>query len=137
MCALHMGIVACFRYALAAVILTLGDSASAQQLTMPDAPSHRFFDRQNTVAFSTLALWSPWMPAPPNGRPTPAWHMRRIHCGVLVRQDWRGEMATSALGYGAALGAAYTFHMPGHHKMERYATGSASRLRPGTARTVF
>jgi hypothetical protein len=39
----------------------------------------------------------------------------------MVRQGWAGQAAASALGYGSALGVAYTFHKMGHHKMERWA----------------
>ena len=110
------------RSTLAAIILLLGYSASAQQLTLPDAPSHKFFDRQNAAAFATLgglvAMDAVYTQRLTNSgvahEVNPLWR-------PLVKQGWQGEMAASALGYGAALGVAYTFHKTGHHKMERWA----------------
>jgi len=117
-----MRVVTRIRYVLAALVFLLGYSASAQQLTLPEAPSHKFFDRQNTTTFATLGgliavdavatqrLTNSGIAQEAN----PLWR-------PLVRQGWQGEMAASALGYGAALGVAYTFHKTGHHKMERWA----------------
>lgn len=110
------------RYALAAITLLFGYSALAQQLTLPDAPSHKFFDRQNTAAFVTLggliAIDAVYTQRLTNSgvahEVNPLWR-------PLVKQGWQGEMAASALGYSAALGVAYTFHKTGHHKMERWA----------------
>ena len=47
---------AAFRSAMLALVVLTGYSACAQQFTLPDAPSqHKFFDRQNKIAFGTLA----------------------------------------------------------------------------------
>jgi hypothetical protein len=113
---------ASIRYALAAVILLLGYSASSQPLTLPNAPSHKFFDRQNTAAFATLgglvavdAVYTQRLTSSGVAHEVnPLWR-------PLVKQGWQGEMAASALGYSAALGVAYTFHKTGHHKLERWA----------------
>ena len=113
----------CLRYALAALVLLVGYSASAQELTLPDAPSHKFFDRQNLVVFATLgglvavdAVTTQRLTNSGIGHETnPLWR-------PMVKQGWQGEMAASALGYSAALGVAYTFHKTGHHKMERCAS---------------
>jgi hypothetical protein len=99
-----------------------GYSLSAQELTLPDAPSHQFFDRQNKIAFASLgalvatdAVMTQRLTNSGVAREAnPLWH-------PLVKQGWPGEMAASALGYSAALGMAYTFHKTGHHKMERWA----------------
>ena len=110
------------RSALAILILLAGYPLTAQELTLPDAPSHKFFDRQNKVTFTSLAALVA----------TDAVMTQRLtNSGVaheanplwrpLVKQGWPGEMAASALGYSAALGMAYTFHKTGHHKMERWA----------------
>jgi hypothetical protein len=40
----------------------------------------------------------------------------------FVNQGWPGQVAASALGYGAALGVAYILHRTNHHKIERYTT---------------
>jgi hypothetical protein len=107
---------------LALVGLT-GYSACAQQFTLPEAPSqYKFFDRQNTIAFGSLAgliaVDSITTQRLTNSgaayEANPIWR-------PMVRQGWPGQMAASAIGYGSALGVAYTFHKMGHHKLERYA----------------
>jgi len=110
------------RYALAAMILLLGYSASGQPLTLPDAPSHKFFDRQNAAAFASLGGFIA-LDAVTTQRLTNSGVAHEVNplWRPLVRQGWQGEMAASALGYSAALGVAYTFHKTGHHKMERWA----------------
>jgi hypothetical protein len=130
--ALYMGLMIRIRYALVALLLLVGYSASAQQLTLPDAPSHKFFDRQNTVAFATLggliAIDAVATQRLTNSgvayEANPLWR-------PMVRQGWQGEMVASALGYSAALGVAYTFHKTGHHKMERWANWLAVAMEAG------
>lgn len=109
------------RYTLAAIILLLGYSVSAQQLTLPDAPSHRFFDRQNTAAFVTLGSLIA-VDAVTTQRLTNSGVAHEVNplWRPMVKQGWQGQMAASALGYGAALSMAYTLHKTGHHKMERW-----------------
>jgi len=120
--ALCMCLMTRLRDALAPLVLLLGYSASAQQLTLPDAPSHRFFDRQNTVAFATLGgLVAIDAVATQRLTNSGAAHEANPLWRPMVKQGWQGEMAASALGYSAALGVAYTFHKTGHHKMERWA----------------
>ncbi|MFY9559283.1 MAG: hypothetical protein WAQ52_03530 [Terriglobales bacterium] len=113
------------RFAVLALVLLTGYSACAQQLTLPepDAPSHhKFLDRQNTVAFSLMAgliaadavTTQRLINSGRAREANPLWR-------PMVRQGWQGEMAASALGFGAAVGVAYTFHKTGHHKMERWA----------------
>jgi hypothetical protein len=111
------------RYLLVALVVMVGYSACAQQVQLPDAPSHhKFLDRQNTMALTTLAghiavdaVTTQHLTQ--SGRAheaNPVWR-------PLVRQGWQGEMTASALGFGAALGVAYTFHKTGHHNLERWA----------------
>ena len=111
------------RSAIVSLVVLTGYSAPAQQFTMPDAPSqHRFLDRQNKIAFGTLAgliaVDSITTQRLTNsGRAyeaNPIWR-------PMVRQGWAGQAGASALGYASALGVAYTFHKTGHHKMERWA----------------
>ena len=112
----------CIRYALAALVLLVGYSASAQPLTLPEAPSHKFFDRQNTVAFAALGgLIAVDAVATQRLTNSGAGHEANPLWRPMVKQGWQGEMAASVLGYSAALGVAYTFHKTGHHKMERWA----------------
>jgi hypothetical protein len=110
------------RSVLAVLVILAGYSLSAQELTFPDAPSHRFFDRQNKVAFASLGALVA-VDAVMTQRLTNSGvaHEANPLWRPLVKQGWPGEMAASALGYSAALGMAYTFHKTGHHKMERWA----------------
>ena len=126
------------RIALAALVLSLGYPAPAQELRLPDAPSHKFFDRQNKMAFASLATLV---------AADAVMTQRLTNSGVaheanplwrpLVRQGWEGEMAASALGYSAALGMAYTFHKTGHHKMERYANWLSVAMEGGNVAHSF
>jgi hypothetical protein len=112
------------RSTIVAVVALSGYSAGAQQFaTFPDAPSqHKFFDRQNTIAFSALAgaiaadsITTQRLTNSGRAREAnPIWR-------PMVRQGWQGQMAASALGYASALGVSYALHKTGHHKMERWA----------------
>lgn len=120
------------RHSLAAFVLLVGYSASAQQLTLPDAPSHKFFDRQNTAAFATLGgLIAIDAVATQHLTDSGVAHEANPLWRPLVKQGWQGEMAASALGYSAAFGVAYTFHKTGHHKMERWANWLAVAIEAG------
>jgi hypothetical protein len=120
------------RSALAVLILFAGYCASAQELRLPDAPSHKFFDRQNTAAFASLGalvaadavLTQRLINSGTAHEANPLWR-------PMVQQGWAGEMAASALGYSAALGVAYTFHKTGHHKMERWANWMTVAIEAG------
>jgi hypothetical protein len=120
---LWIDIMTILRSAILALVVLTGYSAGAQQFTVPDAPSqHKFFDRQNKVAFGTLAgliaVDSITTQRLTNsGRAyeaNPIWR-------PMVRQGWAGQTAASALGYASALGVSYAFHKTGHHKLERWA----------------
>jgi len=111
------------RSAIVALIVLGGYSARAQQFTLPDAPSqHKFFDRQNAIAFGTLAglvaadsVTTQRLTNSGRAREAnPIWR-------PMVRQGWQGQMAASALGFGSAVGVAYALHTTGHHKLERWA----------------
>jgi len=129
-----MPIMAPIRYTVLALALLAGYSVSAQQfVNYPDAPStHRFLDRHNIVAFSTLAglvavdavttqqLTTSYRAVEGN----PLWR-------PLVRQGWQGEMAASAMGFGAAVSIGYTFHKMGHHKLERWANWTSVAIEAG------
>ena len=107
-----------------ALVALSGYSVSAQQYTsFPDAPSqHRFFDRQNKIAFGSLAGLIA-VDSVTTQRLTNSGQAREANpiWRPMVRQGWQGQMAASALGYASALGVAYTFHKTGHHKLERWA----------------
>ena len=120
------------RCILAAFIFLAGYSACAQELTLPEAASHRFFDRQNTAAFAGLGtlvaadavLTQRLINSGTAHEANPLWR-------PMVKNGWPGEMAASTLGYSAALGVAYTFHKTGHHKMERWANWMTVALEAG------
>jgi hypothetical protein len=127
------------RSVLAALIFIVGYSLSAQDLTLPEAPSsHKFLDRQNTIAFASLAglvaadavLTQRLTNSGVAHEANPLWR-------PLVKQGWPGEMAASALGYGAALGTAYTLHRTGHHKMERWANWVTAAIEAGNVGHSF
>ena len=98
---------------------SFGSNAKVVSFTNPEP--HKFFDRQNKIAFGALAgliaidaittqrLISSGRAQEAN----PIWR-------PLVHQGWQGEMAASSLGFGSALGVSYTLHKTGHHKMERW-----------------
>jgi hypothetical protein len=110
------------RYALATLVLSVGYHASSQELTLPEAPSHKFFDHPNTAAFATLGgLIAVDAVATQRLTNSGVAHEANPLWRPLVKQGWQGEMAASALGYSAALGVAYTLHKTGHHRMERWA----------------
>jgi outer membrane lipoprotein-sorting protein len=119
-----MAMMTVLRAAIVSLIVLTGYSAMAQQYTSyPDAPSqHKFFDRQNKIAFGTLAgliaadsVTTQRLTNSGRAREAnPIWR-------PMVRQGWAGQTAASALGFASALGVAYTFHKTGHHKMERWA----------------
>jgi hypothetical protein len=124
---------AALRSAMLALVVLTGYSACAQLVTFPDAPSqHRFLDRQNKIAFGTLAGL-----IAVDGITT----QRLVNSGTaheanplwrpMVGQGWQGEMAASAMGFSAALGVAYTFHKTGHHKLERWANWIAVGMEAG------
>lgn len=121
------------RYGLFVLVLLTGYPVRAQQTMLPDAPSsHKFLDRHNTVAFSTLggliavdAVTTQRLINSGRAREAnPLWR-------PLVRQGWQGEMAASALGFGSAVAMAYTFHKTGHHKLERIATWLSAGVEAG------
>lgn len=133
-----MGSMSITRSVFVALLLLAGYSVSAQELTRPEAPSHKFFDRQNKVAFASLGALV---------ATDAVMTQRLINSGVaheanplwrpLVKQGWPGEMAASALGYSAALGVAYTFHKTGHHKMERWANWVTVAIEAGNVAHSF
>jgi hypothetical protein len=124
------------RYTLLALAMLVGYSASAQSfVNLPDAPSHqqhKFLDKQNMVAFGTLAGLVAvdavtTQQLTNSGRAVegnPLWR-------PMVRQGWQGEMAASAMGYSVALGIGYTFHKMGHHKLERWANWTCVAIEAG------
>lgn len=94
-----------------------------QTQSFPDAPSHKFFDRENLTAVGLLAgvialdgahtqlmlETHRYVEGDPLARP-------------FVSRGWPGQLAASALAYGGALGLSYTLHRTNHHKIERWAT---------------
>ena len=135
---LQRGMMLALRSAVVVFVISAGYCVSAQQASLVEAPSdnlvrsprvvsfgnpesHRFFDRQNAIAFTSLAgliavdaVTTQYVIATGQGHEAnPVWR-------PLVQRGWPGEMAASALGFSAALGMSYTLHKTGHHKMERW-----------------
>ncbi len=126
------------RFVLAVLIVLAGYSLSAQELTLPEAPSHKFFDRQNKAAFASLGALVA-VDAVMTQRLTNSGvaHEANPLWRPLVKEGWPGELAASAVGYSAALGMAYTFHKTGHHKMERWANWITVAVEAGNVAHSF
>jgi hypothetical protein len=68
----------------------------AEPVTFPEAPSHRFWDRKNTILFATSAAFS-------------------TADFVVTRNNLRNGGQEAA----GVVAVSYLFHKTGHHKMER------------------
>jgi hypothetical protein len=90
----------------------------AQPATLPEAPSHRFWDRENSVLFATSAAFS-----------TADFVVTRSnlqHGGQELNPVTRmfgsstTGLAVNFIGENVAvIGISYMFHKTGHHKLER------------------
>jgi hypothetical protein len=103
-------------------LVLAGGYVYGQEIVLPEAPSHKFLDRKNVVAFSTMAGLVA-VDAATTQRLVNKYHATEVNplWRPMVKRGWQGELAASALGYGAAVSLAYTFHKTGHHKLERWA----------------
>lgn len=91
---------------------------SVEPVTLPEAPSHRFWDHENTILFATSAAFS-----------TADFIMTRnnLRNGGQelnpVTRVFSGSTAGLAVNFaGEAVGVvavSYIFHKTGHHKLER------------------
>ena len=91
---------------------------SVEPVTLPEAPSHRFWDRENTFLFATSAAFS-----------TADFFVTRnnLRNGGQelnpVTRVFSGSTAGLAVNFaGEAVGVvavSYVFHKTGHHKLER------------------
>ncbi len=118
------------RSAMVALVVLSGYSARAQEFTLPNSPSqHKLFDRQNSIAFGTLAALVA-ADSVTTQRLTNSGRAREANpiWRPMVRQGWPGQMAASGLGFGSAVGVAYALHKTGHHKLERWANWLAVSL---------
>lgn len=91
---------------------------AAQPATLPEAPSHRFWDRQNSVLFATSAAFS-----------TADFFVTRANLqnggqelnpvtGMFSRST--PALAVNFIGENVGvIGISYLFHKTGHHKLER------------------
>jgi len=91
---------------------------SVQPATLPEAPSHRFWDRQNSILFATSAAFSAadFVVTRDNLRSggqelNP---VTRIFSGTTtgLAVNFAGETV-------GVVGLSYVFHKTGHHKLER------------------
>jgi hypothetical protein len=95
-------------------------STSIQPTTMPDAPSHRFWDRENSVLFAASAAFS-----------SADFLVTRnnLHHGGQelnpVTRLFAGSTTGLAMNFAGetagVVGLSYFFHKTGHHKLERVA----------------
>lgn len=104
------------RYWLLVFLFALPSGAQS----LPDSPSHVFFEKRNQIRLATLAGL-----VAADGVTTH--HVLFVDGGrelnplarPLVMQGAGGQVAASFLGYGVGMGTSYLFHKMGHHKMER------------------
>jgi hypothetical protein len=109
-----------------ATILLTSSALAAQEPTntakqlLPPAPSveHRFWDRENILLFSGVAVFRGLDYASTRN------FMARGRTEILVPDDVvdnsAGFASLEAAGTMASVGISYLFHRTGHHKMERW-----------------
>src|ERR1700686_769700 len=93
-------------------------STSVQPATLPEVPSHRFWDRENSLLFATSFAFS-----------TADFFVTRnnLHDGGQELNPVTRLFAGSTAGLGVnfagetagVIGLSYFFHKTGHHKLER------------------
>ena len=91
---------------------------SSQPVTLPETPSHRFWDRENSILFASSAAFS-----------TTDFFLTRSnlnHGGQElnpVTRVFSGSTAGLAVNFAGetagVVGLSYVFHKTGHHKIER------------------
>jgi len=117
---------------LAVFLLTCG-CCFAQDL--PDAPSHKFSDKQNVVLLAATSAaigldgWS-------TQRVNPNWERNPL-ARPLVTRGPGGQAAASAIGLSAAVLTAYTFHRMRHHRLERASLWLATAMETSVAINNF
>lgn len=154
-----LGAISRSRAAILLVVLSLGGSASAQQVsmalleppssmtpsamapmpivavvqpsTLPETTSHRFWDRQNSILFATNAAFS-----------TADFFVTRanLQSGGQELNPVTGMFGRSTAGLAmnfvgesvGVVGVSYIFHKTGHHKLER----AVSMLNIGASATA-
>lgn len=91
---------------------------SVEPVTLPEAPSHRFWDRENSLLFATSAAFS--------AADFFATRNRLRNGGQEVNPVTRvfaGSTAGLAVNFAGetvgVVGLSYLFHKTGHHKLER------------------
>ena len=92
--------------------------SSVQPVTLPEAPSHRFWDRENSILFASSAAFS-----------TADFFLTRSnlsHGGQElnpVTRVFSGSTVGLAVNFAGetagVVGLSYVFHKTGHHKIER------------------
>jgi hypothetical protein len=92
--------------------------SSVQTVTLPETPSHRFWDRENSILFASSAAFS-----------TADFFLTRSnlnHGGQElnpVTRVFSGSTAGLAVNFAGetagVVGLSYVFHKTGHHKIER------------------
>jgi hypothetical protein len=112
------------------LILLLASCGCCFGQDLPDAPSHKFFDKQNLVLFAATGTaigldgWST--------QRHPNWEQNPL-ARPLVTQGPGGQAAASAIGLSAAAVTAYTFHRMRHHRLERASLWLATALETSVA----
>jgi hypothetical protein len=92
---------------------------TVQPATLPEAPSHRFWDRENTLLFATTAAFNAadFVVTRDNlrGGGQELNPVTRVFSGStpMLAMNFAGETA-------GVVALSYFFHKTGHHKLERF-----------------
>jgi hypothetical protein len=114
------------------IIFLLVGLASAQQVALPEAPSHSFFDVGNMVRVIALGglltadgiTTQNLIQVQHDGETNPL-------ARPLVMSGTGGQSGACAIGFGVTVETAYLFHKMGHHKLERVTLYFANGLETG------
>jgi hypothetical protein len=101
-----------------ALVAQSSDGAASATVPAAPAPQHRFWDRENILLFSGVAVFRGLDFASTKN------FERRGRQEVLIPDDIvnnsGGFAALEAAGTATSIGISYIFHRTGHHKMERW-----------------
>jgi len=115
-------------FCLAALLLSCACSFGQD---LPDAPGHKFLDKQNLALFAATSAaigldgWS-------TQRVNPNWEQNPL-ARPLVTRGPGGQAAASAIGLSAAALTAYTLHRMRHHRLERASLWLATAVETSVA----
>jgi hypothetical protein len=99
---------------------TLTTALHCQEI--PDAPSHKFFDRHNIAAFTSLGSAIAVDAVTTQRILENGGHESDPIVRTFLKHGTVGEVAVSSLSLGVAVAISYSLHRTNHHKLERALT---------------